>query len=95
VLLVNARDVEHVPGRTTDVNDAQWLQHQHQYGLLNGSSRPCDGVVRWRAYLRHHERLVDNAAAHILHIQKALMQMKVQLHHIVTDITGVTVARWS
>jgi hypothetical protein len=52
-------------------------------------------VVRWRAYLRHHERLVDNAAAHILHIQKALMQMKVQLHHIVTDITGVTVARWS
>jgi transposase len=90
VLLVNARDVKHVPGRKTDVNDAQWLQQLHQYGLLRGSFRPRDGVVRLRAYLRHRERLVDYAAAHIQHMQKALMQMNVQLHHVVTDITGVT-----
>src|SRR3989454_3113060 len=90
VLLVNARDVKHVPGRKTDVNDAQWLQQLHQYGLLRGSFRPRDGVVRLRAYLRHRERLVDYAASHIQHMQKALMQMNVQLHHVVTDITGVT-----
>jgi transposase len=90
VLLVNARHVKHVPGRKTDVNDAQWLQQLHQYGLLRGSFRPRDGVVRLRAYLRHRERLVDYAAAHIQHMQKALMQMNVQLHHVVTDITGVT-----
>jgi transposase len=90
VLLVNARDVKNVPGRKTDVNDAQWLQQLHQYGLLRGSFRPRDGVVRLRAYLRHRERMVDYAASHIQHMQKALMQMNVQLHHVVTDITGLT-----
>ena len=90
VLLVNARDVKQVPGRKTDVNDAQWLQQLHQYGLLRGSFRPRDAVVQLRAYLRHRERLVEYAAAHIQHMQKALMQMNVQLHHAVTDITGAT-----
>ena len=46
-----------------------------------------------RAYLRHRERLVDDAAVDIQHLQKALMQMNVQLHHAVTDITGVTEMR--
>jgi transposase len=90
VLLVKARGVKNVPGRKTDVNDAQWLQQLHQHGLLRGSFRPRDGVARLRAYLRHRERMVDYAAAHIQHMQKALMQMNVQLHHVVTDITGVT-----
>lgn len=90
VLLVNARDVKNVPGRKTDVNDAQWLQQLHQHGLLRGSFRPSDDVVRLRAYLRHRERLIDYAASHVQHMQKALMQMNVQLHHVVTDITGVT-----
>src|SRR3984893_12259746 len=40
VLLVNARDAKHVPGRKTDVSDAQWLQQLHQHGLLRGSFRP-------------------------------------------------------
>lgn len=90
VLLVNARDVKNVPGRKTDVNDAQWLQQLHQHGLLRGSFRPRDEVVRLRAYLRHRERIVDYAASHVQHMQKALMQMNVQLHHVVSDITGVT-----
>jgi transposase len=71
VLLVNARDVKHVPGRKTDVTDAQWLQQLHQYGLLRGSFRPRDGVVRLRAYLRHRERLVDYAASHVQHMAQA------------------------
>jgi hypothetical protein len=58
--------------------------------LLRGSFRPRDAVVQLRAYLRWRERLVEYAAAHIQHMQKALMQMNVQLHHAVTDITGVT-----
>jgi transposase len=90
VLLVNARDVKHVPGRKTDVNDAQWLQQLHEHGLLRGSFRPREQVVQLRAYLRHRERLIEYAASHIQHMQKALMQMNVQLHHVVTDITGVT-----
>ena len=90
VLLVNARHVKNVPGRKTDVNDAQWLQQLHEHGLLHGSFRPRQGVVQLRAYLRNRERMVEYAASHVQHMQKALMQMNVQLHHVVTDITGVT-----
>src|SRR2546430_15191013 len=79
VMLVNARDVKHVPGRKTDVQDAQWLQQLHQHGLLRGSFRPRHGVVRLRAYLRHRGRLIEHAASHIQHMQKALMQINVQL----------------
>ena len=43
-----------------------------------------------RAYLRQRERLVEYAAAHIQHMQKALMEMNLQLHHVVSDITGAT-----
>jgi len=90
VLLVNARDVKNVPGRKTDVNDAQWLQRLHQHGLLRASFRPRDEVVGLRAYLRHRQGVVEYAASHVQHMQKALMQMNVQLHHVVADITGVT-----
>ncbi len=90
VFLVNARHVKNVPGRKTDVNDAQWLQQLHQYGLLRGSFHPAQDWSALRAYLRQRERLLEYAAAHIQHMQKALMQMNLQLHHVVSDITGVT-----
>ena len=90
VVLVNARDAKTVPGRKTDVNDAQWIQQLHQYGLLRGSFHPSQGIAVLRAYLRHRERLLDYAAAHIQHMQKALMQMNVQLQHVVSDVTGAT-----
>ncbi len=90
VLLVNARTVKNVPGRKTDVKDAQWIQQLHEHGLLRGSFRPREGIAALRAYLRHRDRLVEYAASHIQHMQKALMQMNVQLHHVVSDITGVT-----
>src|SRR5271155_4772399 len=67
VLLVNARDVKNVPGRKTDVNDAQWLQQLHQYGLLRGSFRPRADVAQLRTYLRLRERMVEYAAAHVQH----------------------------
>lgn len=90
VFLVNARDAKHVPGRKTDVSDAQWLQRLHAYGLLRASFQPKGEIVELRAYLRQRERLLDYAAAHIQHMQKALTQMNLQLHHVVTDITGAT-----
>ena len=90
VVLVNARDAKHVPGRKTDVSDAQWLRRLHEYGLLRASFRPKGELAALRAYLRLRERLLEYAASHIQHMQKALMQMNVQLHHVVTDITGAT-----
>jgi transposase len=90
VMVVNARDAKHVPGRKTDVSDAEWLQRLHEYGLLRASFRPQAEIAGLRAYLRQRERLLDYAAAHIQHMQKALTQMNLQLHHVMSDITGVT-----
>ena len=90
VLLVNARDAKHVPGRKTDVSDAQWLQRLHEFGLLRASFFPKGEIAALRAYLRQRERLVELSATHIQHMQKALMQMNVQVHHVVSDIMGVT-----
>jgi transposase len=70
VFLVNARDAKHVPGRKTDVSDAQWLQRLHSYGLLRASFRPKGEIVGLRAYLRQRERLLEYAASHIQHMQK-------------------------
>ena len=90
VILVNARYAKNVPGRKTDVSDAGWLRQLHSYGLLRGSFRPEAEIATLRAYLRQRERLVEYAAAHIQHMQKALMEMNWQVHHVVSDITGAT-----
>ena len=90
VILVNARYAKNVPGRKTDVSDAGWLRQLHSYGLLRGSFRPVAEIATLRAYLRQRERLVEYGAAHIQHMQKALMEMNLQLHHVVSDITGAT-----
>ena len=90
VILVNARDAKHVPGRKTDISDAQWLRRLHEYGLLRASFRLKGEVAVLRDYLRQRERLLDYAGSHIQHMQKALTQMNLQIHHVVTDITGAT-----
>src|SRR5947209_11053767 len=64
VMVVNAREAKHVPGRKTDVSDAEWLQRLHEYGLLRASFRPQPEIAGLRAYLRQRERLLDYAAAH-------------------------------
>lgn len=90
VILVNAREVRTVPGRKTDVNDAQWLQRLYACGLLRASFRPGRDIAALRAYLRLRERHLDYAAAHIQHMQKALTFMNMQLQNVVSDITGAT-----
>lgn len=90
VCLVNARHVKHAPGRKSDVQDCQWLQYLYAVGLLRASFRPPEAVCAVRTLLRHRDRLVQQAAAHTQHMQKALNQMNLQLHHVLSDLTGVT-----
>ena len=90
VKLVDARHVKNVSGRKSDVLDCQWLQQLHTYGLLSGAFRPPDEICVLRSYLRQKEMLVQAAAQHIQHMQKALQQMNLLLHNVVSDITGVT-----
>jgi len=86
--VVNARHLKNVPGRKSDVQDCQWIQRLHSYGLLNGSFRPKAEMRALRDYLRHRASLLEHRAAHIQHMQKALQQMNVQLTQVLSDITG-------
>lgn len=90
VCLVNARYLKNVSGRKSDVLDCQWIQQLHSYGLLRPSFRPEEDIIRLRQLVRHRGNLVRWGASHILQMQKALTQMNLQLHNVVSDITGET-----
>jgi transposase len=89
-LLISSRSLRRVPGRKSDVVDAQWIQTLHTYGLLTSSFRPEGDLVALRTLLRHRARLLEHRSPHILHMQKALLQMNLQLSQVITDITGET-----
>lgn len=88
--LVEPRQLKRVPGRKSDYLDCQWIQKLHSLGLLTGSFRPDAEMRALRAYLRHRAQLLQHRAPHILHMQRALQQMNLQLHHVLSDVTGVT-----
>lgn len=90
VVLVNARHLKNVPGRKSDVSDCEWIRELHSVGLLRGSFRPPDAIVALRAYLRHRQTVIESAGTYIQRMQKALVQMNLQLPLVVSDITGVT-----
>jgi transposase len=90
VCLVNARHLKNVTGRKTDIADCQWLQHLHAVGLLRASFRPPDQICAVRAILRYRESLVTQGATQIQHMQKALTQMNLHLHHVLSDVSGVS-----
>jgi transposase len=90
VFLVNAHHVKNVPGRKTDIVDCQWIQELHTYGLLRGSFIPPQEILALRAYMRLREKHVENAAAHLQRLQKALGLMNLQIHHVISDLSGAT-----
>src|SRR4051795_10286361 len=87
VHLVNAHHVKNVPGRKTDVSDCQWIQYLHSVGLLR-SFRPPAAICAIRSLWRHRASLIQMAAEHVLHMQKALDQMNLQIHRVLSDVTG-------
>ena len=90
VMLVDPSRIKNVAGRKTDVQDCQWLQQLHTYGLLSGSFRPEGEIRRLRSYLRQRAMLVEYASHHVQHMQKALTQMNLKLQHVISNITGKT-----
>jgi transposase len=90
VLLVNARFFKSVPGRKSDVQDCEWIQQLHSYGLLRGSFRPTEDIVELRSYVRQRSRLFESAGVQVQLMHKALTQMNIQLNHVISDITGLT-----
>ena len=90
VNVANARHTKTLPGRKTDVQECQWLQKLHTFGLLNNSFRPAEEIRVLRGYLRQRENLVAAAATCIQHMQKALTEMNIQLANVISDISGTT-----
>jgi transposase len=90
IVLVNARDVHNVPGRKSDVKDCEWLRELHSVGLLRASFRPAAAIVPLRSFMRQRETLVEEAATRIHRMQKALTEMNLKLHTVLTDLTGQT-----
>jgi hypothetical protein len=90
VKLVAAHDARQVPGRKTDVQDGQWLQDLHPYGLLRGAFRPEAQRCGLRSYLRPRSRRVAMAWRAVQHMQTALEQMHLTFTAVVSDMNGKT-----
>jgi transposase len=90
VKLVNARHVKHVPGRKSDVQDCQWLQQLESFGLLTGSFRPEAKICVLRSYMRQREKLIRSAGRYVQQMQKALTEMNLKLHQVISDLSGRT-----
>ncbi len=90
VWLVDARQLKYVPGRKSDVLDCQWLQKLMSLGLLRAAWRPGDKVCVVRAVVRQREVLLAAQAEWVQRMQKALVQMNLQLSEVLTDVMGMT-----
>ena len=88
--MVNPRDVAQVPGRKTDVSDAEWIAQLLQCGLLRGSFVPPRPIRELRDLTRSRTTLEQQRAAVVNRIHKVLEDANVKLGTVATDITGVS-----
>lgn len=90
VFLVNPTETKNVPGRKSDVQDCQWIQQLHSYGLLRKSFVPHGVIRELRVYVRLREDHIEMASTHVRHMQKALTMMNIRLHQAISQIQGVS-----
>ena len=90
VHLVDARGTKNVPGRKSDVQECQWLMKLHTYGLLRACFLPAPEIHAVRTVWRLRDQHVKDAGRCIQHMQKALIEMNVQLHIALSDISGLS-----
>src|SRR4029450_6746669 len=79
VCLTNARDTKNLPGRKSDVQEAQWLRKLYSYGLLRNSFRPPEQIRAVRSLWRLRDRHVKDAAEGNQHMRKRPTGVKMQL----------------
>ena len=90
VLLVNAEHVKHVPGRKTDVKDAEWLGELLVYGLLKPSFIPAKPQRDLRDLTRYRTKLVQERARVVNRVQKLLENANIKLASVASDVLGVS-----
>lgn len=90
VMVVNAQHIKNVPGRKTDVNDAEWISELLQHGLLRASFIPPQPLRELRELIRYRRTLVQTRSAEVNRIQKALEGANIKLSSVATNIMGVS-----
>ena len=90
LLLANAHQLKKVPGRKTDVLDAEWIAQLMQCGLLRGSFVPSEQIHEWRDLTRQRMKLLDTQTAVVNRIHKTLEQCNIKLSSVASDIMGVS-----
>jgi transposase len=90
VLLVNAQHIKAVPGRKTDVNDAEWLAELLKHGLLKASFVPPEGQRELRELTRYRTTFVRERATLVNRLHKILESANLKLTSVATDVTGVS-----
>jgi transposase len=90
VLVVNAKHIKHVPGRKTDVKDAEWIAELLSYGLLKASFVPEKPQRDVRDLTRYRTKLVQERAREVNRVQKLLEGANIKLASVATDILGVS-----
>ncbi|NPV52473.1 MAG: IS110 family transposase [Firmicutes bacterium] len=90
ILVVNAQHIKAVPGRKTDVKDAEWIADLLRHGLLRGSYIPNREQRELRELVRYRKSLIEERAREVNRIQKVLEGAGIKLASVATDITGVS-----
>lgn len=88
VMLVNAQHIKAVPGRKTDVKDAEWIASLLQHGLLRASFVPPRPQRDLRELTRTRKTLIEERSRIVNRVQKTLEDANIKLSSVVTDITG-------
>lgn len=90
ILVVNAQHIKILPGRKTDVRDAEWIADLLQHGLLRSSFIPSPNQRELRDLTRHRSTLVAERARIVNRLQKVLEDTNIKLASVAKDITGVS-----
>jgi transposase len=90
LVLANAAHIKNVPGRKTDVKDADWVSDLLAHGLIRASFVPDSPTQEMRTLLRTRKQLVHEKVRHTLRIQKTLEDANIKLDSVITDIIGVS-----
>ncbi len=90
ILLVNAQHIKAVPGRKTDVKDAEWIAELLRFGLLKASFVPPEGQRELRELTRFRSTFIQERATLVNRLQKVLESANIKLASVVSDVNGVS-----
>ena len=90
VILVNAQRLKNVPGRKTDIKDAEWIAQLLQYGLLSPSFIPPPEIRQLRDLTRQRTQLIRDRATVANRIQKVLEDANIKLGDVASDVLGAS-----